>query len=660
MKSASFSVKGAFGSAFKSAARRQLPGAVTAAAVCAAASFLCAVSHSNIWSDKVMEADILYGCALAACWVFAALCIYNLFAVHSMFRGVYSRRACDYHLALPYKRAHIFNANFLFGLLVNLGSMLLSIGALYMVFIPVKRRGLEMGLTYSAENTVPLQEILTCFAAALVIYSVLSLCAALAGRSIQYYFLCYVLIVCVPLLIVGVVSRINLVWGVFLDPVKALIAAPAGVIFALLAEISPVPPVFTFAVCAAEFAVLYAVGIAVFKNRPAESAEDKLSGKIMPAVMFALFIASGLLIFNSAYKFLSSALFSIVTAFICLLIFRAVCRGTEKLFTKKIVSAFAGVCAVCVAFTALMYFPAYNSYTKYVPQADEVESVTVSENSYLEFGNEPASLLMAVLFGYSSEAKSVTLTQPENIQSVIDFHTLAVRDEVADYSPADKLVQEITDGYSVEEPTTALQSFAEDTAVAENLKPGGNINCIFEYKLKNGKTVERSYSIAYDLWYEYIAMWQNREAILQNGVFDAAAEDVIYIEGNYFSEYDEEGYATDSEIVVLPASQWNELKETVIADKLAENPYSFYSGYFFNGDICVYGINPALPQEEKEKIRNMTQEEKYLLVQKSESWVYYGDSEIGMEESEKVICYYIEFGEDDVNTLSFIRQFASR
>lgn len=661
MRSTSYSAKRAFPAIFKTVARRQLPGAATVAVFCIIASFLCALyCFDPKWRN---QADMVYGSMLAAGWVFSALNVYNLFSVFSMFKGSYSRRACDYHLALPYKKEHIFNANFLFGLFVNIVSMILSLGVLYLFFMSVKSRGIQLGVIYSADNYVPVGRILMYFAVVLVIFSVISMCAALAGRSIQYYFLCYVLLVSVPLLLIGVTSRINLIWGVIINPVKALAVTPAGMVFAQLAGAEDVSAAFILIACAVEFVLFYIAGILVFKNRQAETAQNKLSGKIIPAVLFAVFIASGLMIFGAAYSFLSSVLFGVVSAFVCLLIFRAICRGTEKVLTKKAAAAYAAVCAVCILFSALMYFPNYNSYTKYVPQVNEVESVTVTENSSLQYGNEPATLLMNVLFGgYAGDGREVTLTEPENIQRVIDFHTLAVQDEVADYGLDDKLLQEIADTYSggisSEEPTTQVQteSFA-DTAVAEDWTPSGNINCIIEYKLKNGKTVERRYTIAYDLWYEYINILQNKEAILQDEAFSFPDEDIIYIEGYYYSDYDDAGYGIESDDVSIPGSQWEGLKEIVINDKLAEDPYDFYSNYTTAGDITVYGINPALPEGEKERIRNLTQEEKQLLVQQAESFVY--QNTYAEKSEEPVIGYYIYLSEDDVNSLTYIKQFAS-
>ena len=112
-------------------------------------------------------------------------------------------------------------------------------------------------------------------------------------------------------------------------------------VFAQLAGAEDVSAAFILIACAVEFVLFYIAGIIVFKNRQAETAQNKLSGKIIPAVLFAVFIASGLMIFGAAYSFLSSVLFGVVSAFVCLLIFRAICRGTEKVLTKKAAVAYA-------------------------------------------------------------------------------------------------------------------------------------------------------------------------------------------------------------------------------------------------------------------------------------------------------------------------------
>ena len=114
MKSTNYSVKGVFSAAFTATARRQLPGALIAAAVSAIVSVIYALFYCTGYYGY--DNDISYGVMMWGSAVLFIAAVYSAISVGVMFNAYFSRRACDYHFAMPFKRSHLYHANFLFGL----------------------------------------------------------------------------------------------------------------------------------------------------------------------------------------------------------------------------------------------------------------------------------------------------------------------------------------------------------------------------------------------------------------------------------------------------------------------------------------------------------------------------------------------------------------
>lgn len=638
MKSANYSVNSAFSAAFRMVFRRQLPGALIAAVVCSVISVIYALFYCTGYYGE--GNDISYGVRM---WGFAVIFVASVYCAVSvgvMFNAYFTRRSCDYHFAMPYKRSHIYNANFLFGLMAIAFMIAVSATVFAVTTGIISVSGNQGSVTFTISTVEVLKPLLTVLASLLAGYSACVMCASVSGKWLQYAALLFICIFSVPVLLIGIASRINYIWGVIVSLFDFSSITPFGVVSMMLMEPSDGMYVFMSSVALVEFAGMYVAGLLSFKHRKAEIAESGQGGSAVKYLLMALFVASGFLYFSVSRNLLITIVTGVITAFICAVLFSSVQVRRKKIFTKPTGILFAVVTCLCVVFTVSVYFSNSLSYVKYVPKAQDVESVTVTEYGFQEtYNNVSLSYIMEILDGSNSVYRQTTLSEPENINAVIDFHTSAVSDEVINYVPdTDENDENIDADYSTDEETTAVLSSnsVSDSAVIEEDDPiGGAINCSIEYKLKNGLTVYRAYSIEYDLWHQFIAIFKNKEAVMQQDGFSEDINDVMCVEVSVYQNLSDDlnqTYADQGLIsYVLPADKWENIRGVLAEERLNEEDSVFYYESSTGASLTVYYINPNLSEDQKEWIRSMTPEERYNYVsyQWSDSFADYND--YGME-----------------------------
>lgn len=618
MKSADYSAKGVFFSVFKSVARRQLPGAIVISVICACMSVVSALLYCT---NAGFDQDISYGVFAWGAYVLFAVSVYCAVSVGVMYNAFFSRRACDYHLSLPYKRSQIYNANFLFGLLAIVFSVIISscvFAAVAGITESVYSSTHSATISFTIEYDVIIKKLVTLFAALLAGYSACSMCAAVAGRWIQYAAFCFICIISTPVMLIGIASRINVVWGVMVDIFRFTSITPVGVTAMMLREPPDNVYIFMSVVSLIEFAAMYAAGLVSFMRRKAEIAESSQGGSFVKYILMVVFVISGFVYFNASKNFFTTAVTGIITAFICAVLFSAGQVRRKKILTKQTGIIFGSVAAVCLVFTACVYFANSSSYVKYVPKAEDVQSVTVTEYDYFSgYANENLWFIMELFNGESSSVSKATLDEPQNIQAVIDFHTRAVSDEVRNYTFKDKISDSVTD--TLEETTTVSENASADeetTSTSDYFDITDTISCAIEYKLKDGRTVKRSYTIDYDLWKEFIAIFKNKEALMQQEPFSYNTDEIIYVEGVSYS-YDEDisgDYYTNENFYVISPQEWENIRDVIVEDKINETDYNFKYGYDGAGYFTVCTLSPDLPQKQKELILSMTPRERYEYV----------------------------------------------
>lgn len=647
MKSANYSANGAFSGVFRSVVRRQLPGAIVAAAVCALTSVIYSV-YTGI-SCYSGESYITYNVQMWGISVLFVIAVYCTVSIGVMYNAYFNRRGCDYHLALPYKRSHIYNANFLFGLISICFSIIVSVVVFALIIGIITDIRAQDHVSFMVDDVIYKQAI-TLIAALLAGYSMCSMCAAISGKWLQYAAFSLVGIVSVPIMLVGIAMGINSVWGVMIDIYKFSSITPFGVLVMLFRDTTDSSFIFMTAVSLAEFILMYIAGLVAFKRRKAEIAESGYGDSVLKYILMVVFVVSGFLYFGIQKNILATLVINIIVAFVCAFLFSMMQIERKKVFTKKSGIVFGVTTAVCIVFVFSIYFSNSSSFVKYVPKAEEVESVTVIErDDYSLYENDPLWYIVGVLSGPVSETDRAEFTEPQNIQAVVDFHNLVVSDKVMNYTLKDRE----RDLYSVQETTTVPAD--TDEAITEPYSEDITSSLSFDliYKLKNGTTVKRSYIIQYNLWNEYLKFMKSEEAITQHKPYSLSADDVMYVETILYSvnETDDMENTEGDKYYVTPPEKWDEMRDTLIQDKLNETNAEFYYDILNDGYMTVYVLNDELPEEQKEYIRNMTPEERRDFAAKANGYMLSDPDEYPVfpfnaydviinEQDEKTIQYF--------------------
>lgn len=602
MKSANYSAKGAFSGVFRSVVRRQLPGAIVAAAVCALASVIYSL-YTGI-SCYSGESYITYNVQMWGISVLFVISVYCAVSIGVMYNAYFNRRGCDYQLALPYKRSHIYNANFLFGLIAICFSIIVSVALFAFILGIFTDIRAQDHVTFLVDSIVYKQAI-TIISSLLAGYSMCSMCAAISGKWLQYAAFSLVGTVSVPIMLVGIAMGINSVWGVMIDIYKFSSITPFGVLVMLFRDNTDSSFIFMTAVCLAEFILMYIAGLLAFKRRKAEIAESGYGDSVIKYILMVVFVISGFLYFGIQKNIFATLIIDVILAFVCAFAFSMMQIRRKKVFTKKSGIVFGVTTAVCIVFVFSIYFSNSSSFVKYVPKAEEVESVTIIErDDYSMYENDPLWYVVGVLYGPVSETDRAEFTEPQNIQAVVDFHNLVVSNKVMNYTLKDRE----RDLYSVQETTTVPAD--TDEAITEPYSEDITSSLSFDliYKLKNGTTVKRSYIIQYNLWDEYLNIMKSREAITQHEPYSLSADDIMYVETIVYSinETDDTETTVDDKYYVTPPEKWEEMRDILVQDKMNETNSEFYYDILNGGYMTVYVLADELPQEQKDYIRNMT------------------------------------------------------
>ena len=603
MKSANYSAKGAFSGVFRSVVRRQLPGAIVAAAVCALASVIYSL-YAGI-SCYSGESYITYEVQMWGISVLFFISVYCAVSIGVMYNAYFNRRGCDYQLALPYKRSHIFNANFLFGLIAICFSIIVSVALFAFILGIFTDIRAQDHVSFMVDNVIYKQAV-TLISALLAGYSMCSMCAAISGKWLQYAAFSLVGIVSVPIMLVGIAMGINSVWGVMIDIYKFSSITPFGVLVMLFRDTTDSSFIFMTAVCLAEFILMYIAGLLAFKRRKAEIAESGYGDSVIKYILMVVFVVSGFLYFGIQKNLFATLIIDVILAFVCAFAFSMMQIRRKKVFTKKSGIVFGVTTAVCIVFVFSIYFSNSSSFVKYVPKAEEVESVTIIErDDYSLYKNDPLWYVVGVLYGPVSETNRAVLTEPQNIQAVIDFHNLVVSDEVMNYTQHDRDVE----FNAVTEAITLSSVNTEETVTeSDDEEINSSLSFDLEYKLKDGRTIKRSYIIQYNLWDEYLNIMKSREAITQHEPYSLSADDIMYVETIVYSinETDDTETTVDDKYYVTPPEKWEEMRDILVQDKMNETNSEFYYDILNGGYMTVYVLADELPQEQKDYIRNMT------------------------------------------------------
>lgn len=616
MKSARCSTKRGFSAAFKTTALRRCAGSVIITVICGLISVI--MNGASLFTGNYYEEGAVIGFeeikSSVTTWtslIFLAVLIYLLIFTCDMFGLFYKRRACDYYLALPIKREAIYNANFLYGVLSVIPAFIVS-AVLYASITGTAIK--EHGVTVTGEGMGRFALQIGCmFLALLAAYASFSMCAVAAGKKSQYFLYCITCLFSAPVLVNGLVSELNTVWGVGIDVIKFSAFTPPAVLISMFTDYSFGNTRYFYLIMAVmllEAAAMYAAGLVTFKRRKAETAEDGKQEAPIKYLLMAVFAGAGYVVFANNESLALSILLGVFGVFICAVVFAAASFRRKRLFSKKTAAAFGAAALVCLLFSVCVNLFNYSDYVTYVPDADDIESVTVTQDSswsYME-SSYIYSLFYTMILDEYDDSVSVTLSQPENISAVTDFHSSAVTDTVRNYTYS----YDYDYDYDYDTDYETYEDYGDieiyDLGTGFDWLDGLPISCEIKYTLKDGSTVSRTYYIEYNLWDQFIPIFQNEEALLQTEPYSYDDEEVMLIYLHYYnSSYDED----EDHEYLLTGQAWQELRACAVEDKLEASSYDFYlSDYNSIGYMTVYTLNPELSEEEKEEIKEMTPRER--------------------------------------------------
>ena len=554
--------------------------------------------------------------------LFAFFCSIEAFIlVAVMFRGIYSKRASDFYFSLPVKRGAWFNADFLFGVI--------SFAVSYAIFcissiIVINSNMLRQFRFINLEAGCFLKYAFMSFTALIVVYTVFVMCAVIAGRMWQYILLSFISSLALYAGAAGFICYLNTVYGFWLNLENSYIAAAVSLAFSGISDFSVLK---FFLAAAVQFAVFYVVGYLSFKKRKAEVAENKLSGKLLPIVLTVtcflaeIFVCLGI---GNEVAFSGRIIAAIIMVSVTALILSAV--FFRKAFSKPVfISLLGAVILSALTIFSVQLIPE-KIYVNVAPEADEIEAVSIYDYNALG-SSDITDLLYGINYlniSDESEVRNYKFLTDEAKEKAVELHK--------------KLLSEKTRNNS--------NGFDE----------GGDTTLGIEYRLKNGRTIRRVYTVlTKDIIEEGIALFKTDEGI--NGIegFDYNSEDIIFsVFGLYADDYENSFYIEKTDCRKLRECVQKDIMNREASEfaGLAGLPFlTMWEDYDSDLDnepekdiytLSFFIFKAGVPVSERVKMEKLSPKEivKY-------------DSEFYLQIEE--VSFYIDM-DQDINTVSYLEE----
>lgn len=581
--------------------------------------------------------------------VFSA--IIALIWVYTMYRELFSRRASDFLLAMPVKRESYYNANFLFGL-VNI-VLCFVIPFAVSVFL-IKSNLVYPVKFYVFDVAIFAKYMLIAFFATVAIFALFVVSAVVSGRKWHYFVISYFVLSCGFRMAMGLTSYINTIWGFVLERDYSFIVSPyAALLYSADDRVKNIVPILIAFVVQA--AIAYAAGLIAFKRRKAEVAETTVSGKILPFVIITAFLLANVFAFFSLNaNIVVSVVIEIIAMAIAVIIITALFY--RKAFNKLTITSFITSAVITVMVVLCVeLIPRATGYVDYIPEANEVESVTVEVKD--DFITMPVS--MGFITDILESAYDVGLGMYDEFEHVFNLSTDDSKNAVSALHK--KMISDEAQNKG------GLLSVFDEYDATNNVR--------LKYKLKNGKTVTRSYTA-----YASLASGVFADVLKTDECLDQVApinfgKDILFAEVSaYVSPYDDtidedaiqkkdtkHGYLQLDDYSTFLECVKKDLKSTdYIYALLSDNGfdpehYEFYSDDMTAFDerkdaICTVGFykfEADAPKEEKEKMLKMSPKE---MVAYDEKRV----QDSGYELNYLLESSYYDFAKSDKNTMKYL------
>lgn len=542
---------------------------------------------------KVENITLIYGSDLSS-YINLLLFTVSLIVVYILYRELYSRRASDFLLSMPVKREAFFNANALFCLINIVLSYVISFSV--SVFL-IKSNIVYPAKFYIFDVSLFASILGMSFLSTISVFLVFAVCAVISGRKWHYFALSFFAVFGVFAAASGLLDYIDTIWGFKLDYDYSFIVSPIALLqFSVNENLDNMAAIII--VFIVQIAVTYLAGVIAFKHRKAEVAETTVFGKVLPFAIITVFLmAEAFMSLNLENRLYIKLLAALIAMVLFVLIITALFY--RKPFNKlTIASLITSVAVTAVVVLCVELAPKSMGYVDYVPEAGEVESVTV------ETGNHYRNVHRIDIFddflyesvghgiGYYNASNNVfNLSTDEAKAAVERFHKKIASNEAKDRFYDNK-------------------TYEYDAVTGIRLK----------YKLKNGKTVVRTYSVnASFASREFAAILKTDECleqimpvVLGNDILFATVDNCDFVY-NYIQCLQLEDYEPLFECIKKDIKkrehEYNLLIDNGFTAAYYEKWDEDYGYYLENEDsvylVTFYRFSEFATEEEKEKLLKM-------------------------------------------------------
>lgn len=452
-------------------------------------------------TDTVFVADWMYLCYGHLCIAFGFL-----FAA-VLFRELYGKRASDFLFSMPVKRSVYFNANVFFGLINFVISFSVSAGIVYAAYSSSESFDFAYFIKIMAV-------LLLCVSA---VFLVFAFCAAASGKLWHYLLLAFIITVIITFGALSAAIYINnSVWGLRFKVGYAWSVAPFGLFYRGMtgrAQFLPARAILLFIQAAAA----YAAGLAVFKRRKAETAEDRVSGKAVPAVFIIICILSEILFclclseIGFSLRIAVAAAVSLVTAVVLSAVFY------RKVLGKGAVCGLGTALLVSAVFIGTVEFVLPEKYSTVVPKPEEVKSAVVYSN-----GTSGITSIQKELYSsFSVDIPKILFDRPPSVYNLFEGNG---EDTQYAYTFAQ---EDSKEKLFALHSRLASEELRKKACQKDHYENGYN-SLKIEYELKNGKKITRFFSWGSDdAFSEYAALLKTEEGLNRIMPFNLKPENIF-------------------------------------------------------------------------------------------------------------------------------------
>lgn len=513
------------------------------------------ISSIDQMFDSYSEYDVTGSMSIAMMIATAACILFSFFKAPRLFKETFKKQQCDIYFSLPVKRSEYFTANYVSGLITNFSIYLVCVLSII----------IQSAIYPNKENVDIKSMVLWCVEVLLSIlltYTTFILCTVVSGKRVHYILVTLLLMVSTTYAVNGVYGKLSTIWGLYTYDISSIfnlspITYLEGYMYSYMYNGSVSRLVFMLLIIAAVFVFAFFC----FKSRKAEVAQTSLSGRAVPLVLLAVFIASAFFYGDSWGKKYVGIIFGLLLCGICGLVYSAV--FFKKPYTKQSAIVTACMAIVCAIISIIPIMPSqFRGFEKIVPEASEVESVAMGMDDiyvdeYLAYSDD------------MSESGSLKFTSEEAIQKVVAYNKAICEDNVIDLSKTESNISLLR---------TLLFEGYLDPLSYETERDG----ILLTYKLKNGKTIHKYYNVADGAKSDELA-----SVMMTNDVFDSIEflnlkqEDILQSEISKYKLSDHAGSTDDSD-----DEYYNEDYEAVKTNKQITDFSEFKNAYRKDIEKC--------------------------------------------------------------------------